>query len=220
LNIIYIGSAGILSELPLQHLLQKGIAISAIAMMEDTHQQLLSKPASIADIKLGEDEVLVSSVSLAELAALHHIPLIDLPAQLEQGAALLKAFKPDVILMSCFPRKLPAAIFELPPKGCFNLHPSLLPAYRGPAPVHWQCLQKVTESGVTVHQVNAEFDEGAIAIQKKFTTRSCVNKAGLAYKLAVLGGEALEELIEKIESHTLMLTPQTEEGVSYFGFPD
>lgn len=219
MNIVYIGSAGLLSELPLQYLLKQGVSIRAIAMLGSTRQQLQKRPAAIAEIKLGDEETLASSGSLLDLAADYNVPVLELPDQLALAAGAFKALQTDLILMSCFPRRLPAEIFNLPLKGCFNLHPSILPAYRGPSPIHWQCMHKVSQSGVTVHQVNEQFDEGAIAVQKIIKTRSCVNKAGLAYQLALLGGEALYELLELIRRDELTLVPQQEEHASYFSFP-
>jgi len=210
----------VLSEIPLRILLQHGVTIQAIALLESTKTQLENRPVSVADIKVGDDESLTSSATLLEIADQHQIPVVELSDQLEQSVETLKSLQTDLMLMSCFPRRLPASIFTLPSKGCFNLHPSLLPAYRGPSPVHWQCEHKVSESGVTVHQVNQAFDEGAIAVQKAIKTRQCVNKVGLAYKLALIGGEAFLELIQLIESDKLKLMPQSEAQASYYGFPD
>lgn len=220
MNIVYIGSAGVLSEIPLQVLLQSGVSVSGIALLAETKQQLEKKPVSVADIRVGDDESLAMSASLLEIAEQQQIPVIELSSSLEQSAADIRNFGTDLILMSCFPRRLPEAIFDLPANGCFNLHPSILPAYRGPSPVHWQCEHKVSESGVTVHKVNAEFDQGDIAVQKKIKTRHCVNKLELAYKLALIGGEALTELVRDIEQQRLVLVPQGDKQASYYGFPE
>lgn len=219
-NIVFIGSQGVLSNIPLRVLLQSGINIKAIALLPETRQILENNPKSIADVKVGDDESLSSSASLLEIAQQYQIPVIELSDQLEQSVNALESVETDVILMSCFPRRLPAEIFQLPKFGCYNLHPSVLPAYRGPSPVHWQCEHKVSESGVTVHRVNAEFDEGEIAIQKKIKTRLCVNKVELAYRLALLGGEAFIELVQAIEADELELVPQSEAEASYYGFPE
>lgn len=218
-NIVYIGSAGVLSEIPLRVLLQQGINIGAIALLASTRQQLVEKPATLADIRVGDDESLSSSASLLEIAKQYDVDVIVLDEPLSRAARELKAHGPDLMLMSCFPRKLPAAIYKLPELGCFNLHPSLLPQYRGPSPIHWQCEHRVEQSGVSVHQVNTEFDQGDIAIQKQISTRHCVNKLELAYKLALLGGEALVELVDAVAKDSLTLTPQSEIDASYYGFP-
>ncbi|MDH5424639.1 MAG: formyltransferase family protein [Gammaproteobacteria bacterium] len=219
-NIVYIGSQGVLSVIPLRVLLQAGVAIKAIAVLAETRCAIEARPAVIADIKVGDEEALSSSESLLDIADKYQIPVIELAKKLEQSVGALQSIGTDLILMSCFSRRLPAEIFELPKFGCFNLHPSVLPAYRGPSPVHWQCAHNVTESGVTIHQVNAGFDEGDIAIQKKVKMRYCVNKVELGYKLALLGGEAFVELLQQIENNTLELLPQAESAASYYGFPD
>lgn len=218
-NIVYIGSSGVMSELPLRLLLQSGVKIRAIALLAATIDILKHQPASIADIRIGNDQSLASSASLLEIAEYYQVPVIALDSALEKSAPELAATNTDLILMSCFPRLLPEAIFNLPALGCFNLHPSLLPAYRGPSPIHWQCEHQVEQSGVTVHQVNAKFDQGDIAIQKKISIRQCLNKLELAYKLSLLGGEALTDLVKSIESNTLTLIPQPENDASYYGFP-
>jgi len=220
LNIVYIGSAGVLSNIPLRVLLQNGVSIKAIALPAETVRFLENKPVTVADVKVGENESLSSSASLLEIAQSYQIPVIELPEHLSDAAEDLESIETDLILMSCFPKRLPAEIFQLPKYGCFNMHPSILPAYRGPSPVHWQCAHKVEESGVTVHQVNAEFDEGDIAIQKKIKTRNCVNKVELAYSLAILGGDALQELIDAITADKLTLVPQSDASASYYSFPE
>lgn len=219
-NIVFIGSQGVLSNIPLRVLLQAGVTIKAIALLAETRQQLAQSPVTVADVKVGDGESLTSSANLLEIAQQYQIPVIELTNPLEEAVEVLQAINTDVILMSCFPRRLPAEIFELPQYGCFNLHPSVLPAYRGPSPVHWQCAHKVSESGITIHQVSAGFDEGDIAIQNKIKTRYCVNKVELAYRLALLGGESFVELIQSIENDTLQLKPQQEADASYYGFPE
>ena len=220
MDIFYIGSQGVLSVLPLRVLLQHNVPVKAIVMLAQTCRQLETKPATLADIRVGDDESLSSSASLLEIAQQYQIPVIELSDNLKESAQTLRDLNIDVMLMSCFPRKLPAEIYQLAKFGCFNLHPSVLPAYRGPSPIHWQCAHKVTESGVTVHLVNAEFDQGDIAIQKIIKTRHCVNKVELAYKLALMGGEAFIELLEKIENNSLQLSAQPELNASYYGFPE
>jgi len=220
LKIVYVGSAGVLSNIPLRVLLRAGVGISAVAVMDETVEYLKQQPPTIADIKIGEEESLNASANLLEIAESFHIPIVSMSDPLTASQEELSALQPDLILMSCFPRKLPETMFTLPGLGCFNLHPSLLPAYRGPSPVHWQCEHKVEESGVTIHKVDAEFDRGDIAVQKKISTRLCVNKMELGYKLSLLGGEAFLELLEQIEENRLVLTPQIETEASYFGFPE
>lgn len=219
MNIVYIGSAGVLSNIPLRVLLQNGVSIKAIALLGETIRFLEERPATLADIKTGDNESVSSSASLLEIAEAYDIPILELPSQLSESAPLLNGINADLILMSCFSKRLPVEIYQLPQHGCFNMHPSLLPAYRGPSPVHWQCAHKVEESGVTVHQVNAGFDEGEIAIQKSIETPNCINKVELAYKLALLGGEALTELVQKINLNKLELIAQSDSEASYYGFP-
>ncbi|HMP40489.1 MAG TPA: formyltransferase family protein [Roseiflexaceae bacterium] len=79
--------------------------------------------------------------------------------------AMLAPLMPDLGCIACFPRRLPEALFTLPPGGCYNLHPSLLPAYRGPAPRFW-IMRDAAQLGVTIHRVDAQFDHGPILAQQ------------------------------------------------------
>src|SRR5262245_19643673 len=80
------------------------------------------------------------------------------------GAALA-ALRPDVICAACFPHRIPRTLLRLPPLGWLHVHPSLLPAHRGPAPLFWAFRNGEATIGVTVHFMDEEFDTGDIATQ-------------------------------------------------------
>lgn len=218
-SIVYIGSAGVLSEWPLLRLLQAGQAIRAVAILEDTINQLQSKPRRIASLVQGEQRLPLQQPSLLELAADYEIPILTLTSPLDRCVESIASLKPDLILMSCFPKRLPEAIFNLPRFGGFNLHPSLLPKYRGPSPIHWQCQHKVRRTGISWHQVSQDFDQGDIAIQRELSLPRPMAKHELAATLAKLGADAALDLIRQIELGTLELQPQQESVASYYGFP-
>jgi methionyl-tRNA formyltransferase len=81
----------------------------------------------------------------------------------------LEGLAPDLVLVACFTQRLTAAVLRVPRHGCLNLHPSLLPAYRGPVPLFWQFRDGLTEIGVTVHWMDERLDTGDIAAQRPLT---------------------------------------------------
>jgi methionyl-tRNA formyltransferase len=82
------------------------------------------------------------------------------------GLRALDALEPDLVAIACFPWLLPRPWRDRPPRGCVNLHPSLLPAYRGPAPLFWQFRAGETRTGVSLHAVDGGADTGSLIAQQ------------------------------------------------------
>jgi len=129
LKILYIGSSGPLSFIPLQTLLDAGQSVCAIGWAADNKSALEDQGIPVMTANQG---------SIAPLARLHDIPVINLSGPWSQSADDIGKYSPDIIMVSCFARRLPDPVLSIPRIGCFNLHPSLLPAYRGPVPLFWQ----------------------------------------------------------------------------------
>jgi methionyl-tRNA formyltransferase len=143
------------------------------------------------------------------LAAANDVPAfaarrLDAP----ETAAALAALKPDVICVSCFPHRLPPAVLSLPPQGCLNVHPSLLPRFRGPAPLFWALRVGVAETGVTIHFMDENFDTGDVALQRPYPLPVGATHAELETSLAQLGGDLLVEALQKLAAGTLPRQPQ------------
>jgi methionyl-tRNA formyltransferase len=102
-------------------------------------------------------------LEVPELARERGIPVLYLDPG--QDPAPLRALAPDLALVACWPWRLPRAVYELPPLGCLNLHPSLLPRYRGPAPLFWQLRAGEQTAGVTLHRMDQGLDTGPILAQ-------------------------------------------------------
>ena len=95
---------------------------------------------------------------LGRLANGAGVPLLGV-ARLDGAAiAAVAAHRPDAVVVACFPWKLPGALLGVPPLGCLNVHPSLLPAGRGPEPVFWTLRRGERRTGATVHLMNAGLD--------------------------------------------------------------
>lgn len=125
-----------------------------------------------------------------------------------ETVAALSALKPDLICVSCFPHLLPPEILRLPRFGCLNVHPSMLPRFRGPAPLFWALRSGVSETGVTVHYMDEQFDTGDVALQRPFSLPEGITHPELEGKLAQLGGELLVDAVQKLANGALPRKPQ------------
>ena len=132
------------------------------------------------------------------------------PETLRDGTALavLRELEPELIVVAAYGRFLPDEILNLPPKGCVNVHSSLLPKYRGAAPINWAILKGEAETGVTIMHMASELDAGDIILQRATPIGETEDAAALYDRLAQLGGELLTEAVALIEAGTASRTPQ------------
>lgn len=104
--------------------------------------------------------------SAVELAWEAGVPVLEVGWVDAAGLRALDALEPDVAAIACFPWLLPRPWRDRPPRGCVNLHPSLLPAYRGPTPLFWQFRAGETRTGVSLHAVDGGTDTGSLIAQQ------------------------------------------------------
>ena len=119
----------------------------------------------------------------------------------------------DCIVVVAYGLIVPKYVFDLPKYGCLNIHPSLLPRWRGAAPIHNAILSGDRETGVCIMKISEGLDEGDIFLTKKLTIQDDDNIDTLNVKLSKLGAEALMETLDGIDS--IEAVPQTNEGVTY-----
>ena len=124
--------------------------------------------------------------------------------------AALAAARPDVIVVVAFGQFLPRAVRELPPLGCINVHASLLPKYRGAAPINWALIAGEAETGVTIMRVEAAMDAGPILLQRRVLIASRDNAGTLHDRLAELGAAALMDALGLLANGEAVWTPQDE----------
>lgn len=124
------------------------------------------------------------------------IPVLQ-PTKVRTAAFVeeLRAFAPDIMLVAAYGRILPEPVLSLPRLGCVNVHGSLLPKYRGAAPVQWAILNGEPETGITIMQMDAGLDTGDILRQGSLPIAADETTATLAPKLAALGGSLLLEAL-------------------------
>jgi len=127
----------------------------------------------------------------------------------------LKALSCDLFLVVSYGRILSASLLSIPNKLPLALHPSLLPRYRGPAPIQWVLIKGEKETGISIFKVIPKVDSGPIILQKRMSIENKDDYFSLSEKLANLSIPAVCEAIEQIESNTYKLIPQDESKVSY-----
>lgn len=159
------------------------------------------------DRKAGRGKKLQAS-PVKTFSETHRLPVLQ-PTNLKDPdfVAQLKAFKPDLIVVVAF-RMLPKLVWALPPYGTFNLHASLLPQYRGAAPIHWAVINGEKETGVTTFFIDQQIDTGAVIAQKKTEIQAHETTGSLSDRLQSLGSELVVETVELIASGQATPVPQ------------
>ncbi|MFH1898491.1 MAG: methionyl-tRNA formyltransferase [Candidatus Desantisbacteria bacterium] len=133
----------------------------------------------------------------------------------EEGIALVKKLQPELIVVVAFGQILPDEILNIPTLGCINLHPSLLPRYRGAAPIQRSLINGDTVTGITVAYVNSKLDSGDIILQKEVKIEPYDTGDSLADRLSQLGAMLVMESIGLIKAGNAPRIPQDETQVSH-----
>ena len=123
--------------------------------------------------------------------------------------------EPDAIVVVAFGQILPKSILEIPRYGCVNIHASLLPKYRGAAPIQWAVIDGERESGVTTMFMNEGLDTGDMLEKEAVTLDPKETGGSLHDKLSAIGGRLILSTLKGLEDGTLKGTPQTDEGTCY-----
>jgi methionyl-tRNA formyltransferase len=166
LRIVYMSMGGGFGRVPFQ------------ALLEVEHDLVgLLMPHPLADLAPIPPQAPPANLSLPlhpgqavpglhDLAARYDVPVYQTGSpDRPEGLAALKALDPDLLVVACFPHILPKSWLEVPALGCLNLHPSLLPAYRGPHPLFWQFRAGEPHTGASVHFMDTGVDSGELLDQ-------------------------------------------------------
>ena len=140
----------------------------------------------------------------------HQLPLLQ-PEKLKDPSFLqeLESYHADLFIVVAF-RMLPAAVWKMPKLGTFNLHASLLPQYRGAAPINHAIINGETETGLTTFFLNEEIDKGKVIMREKVAIRPDETAGELHDELMLLGNKMVVETIKKIEDNDLQTVTQEE----------
>ena len=155
------------------------------------------------------------SPAVKRAAERHRIPLAQ-PERVgdPQVLAALREAQPEIAVVVAFGQFLPRAVRELPPLGCINVHASLLPKFRGAAPIHRALMAGETETGVTVMRVEGQMDAGPILLQRACSILPEDDAGALHDRLAVLGAAALADAIRILAAGEGRWVPQDSSKVS------
>jgi methionyl-tRNA formyltransferase len=155
-----------------------------------------------------------TAVKVAALA--HELPVYQ-PQTLKDGEALsiLQQLSPDLIVVAAYGKILPKAILDCPRLGCINVHSSLLPRYRGAAPIHWAILNGDQETGVTIMHMAEGLDTGDIISQCATPIDPNETVEQLHDRLAELGAQLLSETVVALGNGTASRTPQDDAASCY-----
>ena len=145
------------------------------------------------------------------LAQEHGIPVYQ-PASVRtpEVLELLESLAPDALVVVAYGKILPKSILELPPKGCINVHGSLLPKYRGAAPIQWTVLNGDPVGGVTTMYMDVGMDTGDILLTRTTPVGEQETAGELFDRLADLGAQLLLETLDQVQAGTIQPRPQEE----------
>ena len=184
LRIIFMGTPDFATGV-LQRMVEEGLQVVAVVTVAD-------KPAGRGQ-KLQESSVKKYALS-QQIPVLQPISLRD-----EAFLAALKEFQADVQVVVAF-RMLPKVVWQMPSKGTFNLHASLLPDYRGAAPINWAIINGETTTGVTTFLIDDQIDTGAILLKKEVTIAPRETAGTLHDKLMTVGADLVVQTLALIAS--------------------
>jgi methionyl-tRNA formyltransferase len=149
------------------------------------------------------------SPPVKELAQSRGVPVIQ-PESINRpdAVAALRAAAPDAIVVTAYGKRLSRRVLALPRLGCFNAHASLLPKYRGAAPIERAILCGESETGVTIQRMAPELDAGAILVQRALKIGDEENAGELSARLSALAAEMIAPLLDAVESGAAVGRPQ------------
>ena len=168
---------------------------------------------SAPDKAVGRKQV-ITPPPVAAMAEKHKIPVVQ-PERIKDFADEIKKLEPDLIILASYGQIIPENILLAPKYGSINVHPSLLPLWRGPSPIQSAILNGDKKTGVTIMKMTTELDAGPILLQKEMEMTGQEDFQELHDKLAELGAELLNEAIFKIFSGKISLQPQDDSRASY-----
>ena len=151
-----------------------------------------------------------------ECAVSHGLEVFQ-PVKIREDASVeyLKKFAPDIIIVAAFGQILPKSILDLPKYGCINVHASLLPKYRGAAPIQWAVINGDEITGVTIMRMDVGLDTGDIIAKKQVRIAEDETGGSLFDKLAAVGAELCVETMQMLENKTATFTPQDNEASTH-----
>ncbi len=221
-RVIYFGMPGEFSRAPLTALLEAAIDVRGVVIPATRAGAQAAPIARAAPAPARSELPIVDSYlerNFVHLAWERGLPVFEVsrPAHPDTLATLAE-LQADVACVACFSQRIPASLLALPRFGFLNLHPSLLPAYRGPEPLFWTFRSGERSTGVTIHFMDEGLDTGDIAAQASLDLADGISGAEANQVLSTRGARLMTETVQALERETLTRRPQPAGG-SYYSSP-
>ncbi len=223
-RVIFFGIRCRMSLVPLVKLIERDVEIRAVVVPAPRVHGRPVSPLSPAIPRMSRAFLPLAvpgkGETIDQVAARHGIPVLQ-AGSLHHPMTIdtLRALEPDVIAVSCFPKRLPPSLLEIAPLGALNVHPSLLPAYRGPDPLFWIFRHGERKAGVTVHLMMAELDAGDIVSRQVIDLPDGIGGDALEEQCAEIGGNLLADAVWALWQGAAKRTPQDERTATYQTWP-
>lgn len=213
-KILVLGSESAFSGIVLKCLLRTGTRVCGFVIHE-------SPPPSRAFERLGGQIPLVVAGTGPAIASESDVPVFKLRSMQDENVLdSVSALAPDIVLVACFPMILAGPWLTLARLMCLNVHPSVLPAYRGPTPLFWQFREGEHETGITLHLIEEGIDAGDVVAQSVMPLPAGARFSEVNATLAEMGAALVVELLQRIRAGVAVpRTVQDETLASYQPFP-
>lgn len=202
-TIVFFGNERLVSGLKstdapiLRGLISRGYKVAAVISHHNTSSSRNNRPLEVA-----------------EIAKEHHIPVL-LPSRPSEIIEQLRSYKAEAAVLVAYGRIIPQSVIDIFPKGIINIHPSLLPKYRGPTPIESAILNGDDKTGISIMQLTAGMDEGPVFAQSQVTLAGTEDKFNLYEILAKKSAELLFKTLPSILDGSLKAQPQDSTKASY-----
>jgi methionyl-tRNA formyltransferase len=211
LRVLFFGMLGQFSLPPLKALIEAGISVCGIIVPSENKTQAIKTLESVTAVST----LLLTPTqpTIVHLGWQHHIPVYEVSRlSAAKTQQLLAHFQPDAACVACFNKRIPNSLLKLPRHGFLNVHPSLLPQFRGPAPLFWTFHAGIQDTGVTVHLMDDSLDTGAIVQQAPFSLPDGISGPEADKLAGTLGGQLLVKTINQLATNTFAPIPQPNGG--------
>ncbi len=215
-RLLLFGTMGVLAHGVLAGLLAGGHTVVGVVIAGERFARLAPPPPIASELPMLPSFV---EQSIAALAWERALPTWSVGRIGAEALALLESLAPDAVVVACWPHRLPGAVLGLPRWGWLNVHPSLLPHYRGPAPLFWQLRAGARHGGVTIHRMSERLDEGPILAQRAFPFPAGATGPALDALAARHAARALLDVLAALEAGGHPLGHPQPTGGSYQGWP-
>ena len=212
---VFFGTLSLFSYAVLSELLNLKANIHAIVLAKNAPEKIQTRE----NVQFGLIQTFKHK-TIEVLALEQNIPIIYVQNIHDpQFFAQIKAYEADFFVVACFPYLIPRSLWELPKLTSLNVHPSLLPEFRGPAPVFWQLRAGNEDFGITIHQLNQFFDQGKILLQKKVSLKDGMRGRAIDRLFGKIAAKMLVCLAANYSPTSNNATANSKHNSSYYPIP-